>query len=99
MSDAKGMAIQILGREFRVACPEGEEKQLQASVDFLNRRMKDLRDSGKIVGNERIAVMAALNIAHEMLSARGERDAQDSRVAAINQRVDAMIAEHTELDL
>ncbi len=64
----KGMAIQILGREFRVACPEGEEKQLQASVDFLNRRMKELRDTGKIVGNERIAVMAALNIAHEFLA-------------------------------
>jgi cell division protein ZapA len=67
-SAGKGVAIQILGREFRVACPEGEEKQLQASVDFLNRRMKELRDTGKIVGNERIAVMAALNIAHEFLA-------------------------------
>ncbi len=68
MSADKGMTIQILGKEFRVACPEGEEKQLQASVDFLNRRMREVRDTGKIVGNERIAVMAALNIAHEFLS-------------------------------
>ena len=64
----KGLAIQILGREFRVACPEGEEKQLLASVDYLNRRMKEVRDTGKVVGNERIAIMAALNIAHEFLS-------------------------------
>ena len=64
----KGLAIQILGREFRVACPEGEEKQLQASVEFLNRRMKELRDTGKVTGNERVAIMAALNIAHEFLA-------------------------------
>ncbi|HRE14514.1 MAG TPA: cell division protein ZapA [Usitatibacteraceae bacterium] len=72
MSDARdrGMTIQVLGREFRVACPEGEEQQLAASVEFLNRRIKDLRDGGKVVGNERIAVMAALNIAHEYLAAK-----------------------------
>ena len=68
----KGVTIQILGREFRVACPEGEEKQLQASVEFVNRRMKDLRDNGKVTGNERIAIMAALNITHEFLSTRVE---------------------------
>ena len=68
MSADKGMSINILGKDFRVACPEGEEKQLQASVEFLNRRMREVRDTGKIVGNERIAVMAALNIAHEFLS-------------------------------
>ena len=43
--------ISILGREFRVGCPEGEEKQLLASVDFLNRRMKEVRDTGTVVGN------------------------------------------------
>ncbi len=52
-----------------MACPEGEEKQLQASVEYLNRRMKELRDTGKVTGNERIAIMAALNIAHEFLVA------------------------------
>ncbi len=69
--DAKsreGLTIQILGRDFRVACPEGEEKQLQSSVEYVNRRMKELRDTGKVTGNERIAIMAALNIAHEFLA-------------------------------
>jgi cell division protein ZapA len=70
-----GVTINILGREFRVACPEGEEKQLNASVDFLNRRMKELRDTGKVVGNERIAVMAALNIAHEFLAHKSAKGA------------------------
>ncbi|MEQ1516790.1 MAG: cell division protein ZapA [Usitatibacteraceae bacterium] len=63
--DAKGVTITVMGREFRVAAPEGEERQLLASVDYLNKKMREIRDTGKVVGNERIAIMAALNIAHE----------------------------------
>ena len=95
----KAMNIQILGRDFRVACPEGEEKQLQASVDFVNRRMKDLRDTGKIVGNERIAVMAALNIAHEFLAqkpgkASASVDAQEHRrrIVAMQETLDSALS-------
>ncbi len=66
-ADPKGIAISVMGREFRVAAPAGEERQLMASVDLLNRKMKEIRDTGKVVGNERIAIMAALNIAHENL--------------------------------
>lgn len=67
------VTISLLGREFRVACPEGEERQLLASVDYLNRKLKEVRDTGKVVGNERIAIMAALNIAHEQLSNPGNK--------------------------
>jgi len=66
-ADPKGIAISVMGREFRVAAPAGEERQLMASVDLLNRKMKEIRDTGKVVGNERIAIMAALNLAHENL--------------------------------
>ena len=76
MKDSKGIAINIMGREFRVAAPAGEERQLIASVDYLNQKMKEIRDAGKIVGNERIAIMAALNIAHEHLHASGEQPAK-----------------------
>ena len=65
--DAKGVTINVMGREFRVAAPGGEERQLVASVEFLNKKMREIRDTGKVVGNERIAIMAALNIAHEYL--------------------------------
>src|SRR6185312_15655337 len=51
------LTISLMGREFRVACPEGEEKQLLASVDYLNRKLREVRDTGKVVGNERIAIM------------------------------------------
>jgi cell division protein ZapA len=82
------LTVSLLGREFRVACPEGEEKQLLASVDFLNRKMKEVRDTGKVVGNERIAIMAALNIAHEMLSRKPGDSSGDS--AAVRRRIISM---------
>lgn len=67
----KGVMINVMGRELRVAAPEGEEQQLQASVELLNRKMKEIRDTGKVVGTERIAIMAALNIAHDLLQGQG----------------------------
>ncbi len=59
-----------MGREFRVACPENEQKGLLEAVDYLNRKMHEIRDNGKVVGLERIAIMAALNIAHELLATK-----------------------------
>ena len=84
------VTISLLGREFRVGCPEGEEKQLLASVDFLNRKMKEVRDTGKVVGNERIAIMAALNIAHEHMSNTGKGISSAIDSAAIRRRILAM---------
>jgi len=72
-AEQKALTINVMGREFRVACPEGEEKQLLASVDFLNRRLREVKDTGKVVGNDRIAIMAALNITHELLSQKGAK--------------------------
>jgi cell division protein ZapA len=68
--DEKGLQINIMGREFRVACPDNEQKGLLEAVDYLNKKMNEIRDAGKIVGLERIAIMAALNIAHELLSTK-----------------------------
>lgn len=70
MSEAKSLQIAIMGREFRVACPEEEQVGLLEAVDYLNRKMLEIRDGGKVIGLERIAIMAALNIAHEMLNTK-----------------------------
>lgn len=85
-----GLNINLLGREFRVACPEGEERSLLASVDYVNRKMKEIRDTGKVAGNERIALMAALNIAHELLSNPGKSSAAAADGTAIRRRIVAM---------
>ena len=85
------LTVSLLGREFRVACPEGEDKQLLASADYLNRKLKEVRDIGKVVGNERIAIMAALNIAHEMMSNQSSAGSSSSvDGAAIRRRIVAM---------
>ena len=101
MTDKGALTISLLGREFRVACPEGEEKQLLASVDYLNKKMKEVRDTGKVVGNERIAIMAALNIAHEALSNRTNGGALDGaafrrRIAAMQETLDSALAADQE---
>ena len=70
--DAKGLQITIMGRNFRVACKDEEQAALLEAVDYLNRRMEEIRDQGKIVGLERIAIMAALNITHEYLGAKND---------------------------
>ena len=69
-ADPKGLQINVMGREFRVACPDNEQKGLLEAVDYLNRKMNEIRDNGKVIGLERIAIMAALNIAHELLSTK-----------------------------
>ena len=62
--------VSLLGRDFKVACKEGERAELTDAVALLDRRMREIRESGKIAGAERIAVMAALNLAHDLLRER-----------------------------
>jgi cell division protein ZapA len=66
----KTLDVSIMGREYRVACPPNQEKELLEAVVYLDRKMREIREHGKVVGVERIAVMAALNIAHELLMTR-----------------------------
>ncbi|MDN5870067.1 MAG: cell division protein ZapA [Nitrococcus sp.] len=82
--------VTILGKDYFVACPEDERANLLESATYLNEHMREIRDSGKIVGMDRIAVMAALNITHEMLEARrnaGQLEAVDERLRRLSHRV------------
>ena len=84
--DPKALQINVMGREFRVACPENEQKELLEAVEYLNRKMDEIRDDGKVIGVERIAIMAALNIAHELLTTQvGGFD-----MAALKRRMQSM---------
>jgi cell division protein ZapA len=98
---AAGLQITIMGRNFRVACREDEQASLLEAVDYLNRRMEAIRDQGKIVGLERIAIMAALNITHEFLGARvgGDFDMAGfkRRMTSMEAAIDQAMAEQTQL--
>lgn len=85
--------VTVLGREYKVACAEHERDDLVEAVSYLDQRMREIRDSGKVTGIERIAVMAALNIAHELLRDRRERAAaepSDFDAVAAQRRIDSM---------
>ena len=101
MSEVKGIDVTIMGREFRVACPEDEQGALLQSVDYLDKKMREIRDSGKIIGVERIAIMAALNITHELLNTRisGFFDIGEfkSRIDAMQAQIEQAMTEQDEL--
>lgn len=105
MSDPanKPVAIRLLDKEYRIGCPEGEEDQLLAVARFLDGRMQEIRGGGKVIGTERIAVMTALNLAHELLAKQHDRDDQADaaarRVRMLRERVEAALNESTQLEL
>lgn len=63
----EAVAVSILGKEYRISCEPGAEQELVGAARFLDARMREVRGSGKVIGTDRIAVMVALNLAHELL--------------------------------
>lgn len=73
MSDSKQpINIDILGKRFTFTCQSDEVESLQKAANYLNQKMRDIRDKGRIFGMDRIAIMAALNMSHELLTERHE---------------------------
>ena len=93
--------VSLLGRTYRVACDESERESLMEAVAYLDAKMNEIRTAGKVMGAERIAVMAALNVAHELLSLRlgGGFDVGQAkrRINAIESKIDAAIAKQENL--
>ena len=74
------VTVRILEKEYFVSCPQDERADLLDSAEYLNKKMREIRDTGKVVGADRIAVMAALNMANELLRLRKlETELQGSR--------------------
>jgi cell division protein ZapA len=97
----KTLEIKLLDRELSVACPEEERGELLDAVAFLDKRMREIRDAGKIASIERIALMAALNITHELLSMKVGRGVDVSdfkrRMDSMQAAIDAALAEQDTL--
>jgi cell division protein ZapA len=98
---AKTVDVELLGRTYRVACGDGERESLMQAVAYLDGKMNEIKVAGKVTGGERIAVMAALNIAHELLSTR-LGDGYDvgqvkRRIAALESKLDAALAQQEKL--
>lgn len=101
--DAKPMRVHILDKEYLVACPDNEREALFASAELLTEKMKEIRDTGKVVGADRIAVMAALNMAHELLEQRSFREdyqhTVSTRIRALQDKIDLALNSGNQLEL
>jgi cell division protein ZapA len=97
------VSVRILDKEYQVACPADERTDLLDSAEILNDKMREIRDSGRIVGLDRIAVMAALNMANDLIHAKA-RDQEleggiSDRLKMISDRVDNVLSGSQQLDL
>jgi cell division protein ZapA len=90
--EARPVTVAILDKDYVVGCKEHEHESLYSAVEIVRHQLEELRVTGKVVGNERLAVMAALNIAHELLEQRKREEAYHARIDAFMRRVDTKLA-------
>lgn len=97
------VTITILDKEYLISCHEDEREQLHTAAAFLNDKMREVKDGGKVVGTERIAVMAALNIASELMSRRSENDefsnSVDSAIRRLRSKIDAALTQGARIEM
>jgi len=100
---ADGITIHILDKEYMISCCEEERHDLQRSADYLDTKMREIRDSGKIIGTDRIAVMAALNISHELLTQDGSTASTDAsvgtRIGSLQEKIDDALYRSRQLEI
>ena len=97
------VSVRILDKEYQVACPASERTDLLDSAEVLNSKMLEIRDSGRVVGLDRIAVMAALNMANDLIHAQARDRLLDGdlsgRLKIISDRVETALGGSQQLDL
>jgi cell division protein ZapA len=97
------VTVRILEKEYHVACPAEERSALMASAELLNKKMKEIRDAGKVVGLDRVAVMAALNLANELINTQGKDEELKNivglRIRSMRDRLDDALGPAKQLSL
>ncbi|HWK74846.1 MAG TPA: cell division protein ZapA [Povalibacter sp.] len=96
------VSVRILEKEYQVACLPEERSELLDSAEFLNAKMREIRDSGNVIGLDRIAVLAGLNLANELLKIRSHGGAGNEvapRIRQMREQVEAALAKGQQLDL
>ncbi len=97
------ISVRILEKEYQVACPVEERSDLLDSAEYLNGKMREIRDSGQVVGLDRIAVMAALNLTNELLKLRQQGTSMETdvgnRLRLLRERVESALAAGQQMEL
>ena len=101
--EQKAVNIKILDKEYGVSCTPDEEQELLSSANMVDRKMREIRQSGTIVGMDRIAVMAALNIAHELIKVQNEltqhTDGTEKQLERIQEKSEFALAQARQMEL
>ena len=102
-SEIKTVTVTILDKEYLVTCSEEEHHDLIRSADYLDRKMREIRDAGKIIGTDRIAVMAALNISHELLTQSSDSGKIDNsfgqRIKGLEAKIEDALYRSRQLEI
>ncbi len=103
MSAGDPVSVQILEKEYLIACPPDEREDLQRAATLLDQRLKQIREQGKVMGTERLVIMAALNMANELakIASREERSHAElgARVRGMRERVERALVHGQQLEL
>jgi cell division protein ZapA len=92
------VTLQILDKEYRIACVPNEQHGLMECARMLDQRMREVRQNGRVIGADRIAVMAALNLLYDMMQQRDRRGVDTERLAAVQERVSAAVSADADKD-
>ncbi|HCY04062.1 MAG TPA: cell division protein ZapA [Gammaproteobacteria bacterium] len=87
------LTVSIVGKDYQVACPAGEEESLREAAHYLHKLMESIRASGRVVGLDRVAVMAALNVSNELLQSKNSRADSQAKVTAQVQKLSDRVAD------
>ena len=102
-TESNTLTVSIVGKDYQVACPAGEEQSLREAAHYLHTLMESIRSSGRVVGLDRVAVMAALNVCNELLQSKSQHaEAQDlvnERVQKLSDRVADAINENKQMKI
>ena len=101
--ETEAVTIRVLGKDYQVACPIDEKDALLNSAKFLDEKMREIRESRKTVGTDRVAVMAALNIAHDLLQCESDKEitgpGTKTKLRSLQSKVEAAISRGKQLEL
>ncbi|MBJ7536889.1 cell division protein ZapA [Marinomonas transparens] len=94
--DKPTVAVEILGQTYKINCPKGHEADLKEAADYLNNQMQEIKDGGKINGVEKMAVLAALNITHDMLSSKKHVRSNEQQLRELTSQLDDALTHQTK---
>lgn len=102
-NESTPVTVQIMDNEYRIVCPAAEREELLAAAEYLNHTMLDIRSTGKLLGMERIAVMAALNISYELLKCKKETatlgELTNARVRELLHKMEATLSKSPQMEV